>query len=256
MCSPPNRLQSRPGKWISLGDLTADLTRPCVLDIKIGRIQHTPDFSEAKRLESLEKVFFVCFCLFFLVGSARVDCVFARFFSQCVCSSSHCAQVNSSTSRTLGLRICGMKLWSHRTNQASSATKNWGKKSVTESNFTAALARFVDDEHVDGPRRSLPPLFADRVSALVDAIESTDHQLRWISTSVLLLYDSAATTEEALQRSASVHLIDFANTWPAAESFSKDEVGFEDGLRTLASKLREVTAYNCWPTTYEYPPLL
>lgn len=96
-----NQLDNR---YLVLQDLTSGFKRPCILDLKLGTRQHGVNASQAKIASKTKKV-------------------------------------NSTTSRTLGLRLCGMQVYHPTENSFISKNKHFGR-SLNDRTFSEALRSF------------------------------------------------------------------------------------------------------------------
>jgi hypothetical protein len=164
-CSMAPAASPGPSLYVRLEDVVGGRRYPCVLDVKMGTRQHGPLASPAKR---------------------------ARQVAKCL----------STTSATLGVRICGMKVYRPGERRYIAWDKYDGRR-VTDATFAAALAAFVSD----APTRLVPALVA-RLAALARAVAACP-QYRFFGSSLLLVYDGDGDGDGD---NPDVRMIDFANT--------------------------------------------
>lgn len=201
-------------KFILLEDLTRKLHKPCALDLKMGTRQYGVDAKRSKQLSQREK------CL-------------------------------KTTSRRLGVRICGLKIWNK--SYYITRDKYFGRRVKIGWQFTRVLARFIyDGEQISSIVKQIP-----RLMRQLDTLASEISKLkgyRLYGSSLLLMYDGNNPGNKRCR--VKVNLIDFARcvTKDALEqgydSFrippknpALEDRGFLRGIRSLKFYLMSIWNY-------------
>ncbi|RYP91924.1 hypothetical protein DL770_001984 [Monosporascus sp. CRB-9-2] len=149
---------SRVEYFLLLEDLTSGMKRPCIMDLKMGTRQYGVEASAKKR------------------ESQRRKCA-------------------ATTSRELGVRVCGLQAWDAKAQTYIFKDKYWGRDLKAGEEFQRALTTFLyDGVDYSSVLRHIPTIL-QKLSQLEETVRRL-RGYRFYAASLLMFYDGDTSEDE------------------------------------------------------------
>lgn len=208
--NPVLRKHTRFERFILLEDLTADMSKPCVLDLKMGTRQYGVDATDSKQ------------------ASQRKKCALT-------------------SSKELGTRVCGLQVWNRATQKYFIKDKYFGRRLRSGSPFAKALAKFLyDGTDCFSIIRKIPQII--RLLQELYSYFQDLKGYRMYGSSILLMYDGALPTAEAeikihiidFAQSVIGDDSDYPNYKKPPQHPELADMGYLKGLRSLITYFKTI----------------
>ena len=174
------RSDGAPGEFIMMENLTLNMSKPCIMDVKIGARTWGPDASEKKR--------------------AQQDASYAA------------------TKTAFGFSVPGLSSFQGESKDSAVVKgKDYGK-SLTKETIGDMLELYLDIKTNPGLAKKIARIFVEKLKR-VQSLFETQKCFHFFASSLLFVYDAEAVQNnidsEELEKLVTLKMIDFAHVWPA-----------------------------------------
>jgi len=169
-----------PGEFIMMENLTINMRKPCIMDIKVGARTWGPDASQKKREQQ---------------------------------DASY-----SATKTAFGFSVPGLSSFTGENKDCTvSKAKDYGK-GLNKDNIGDVLELYLDISTNKDLARKIAQIFVEKLKKVQSLFESQT-SFHFFASSLLFVYDAEAVQNnidsEELEKFVSLKMIDFAHVWPA-----------------------------------------
>ena len=190
------------GEFIMMENLTNNLSKPCIMDVKIGARTWGPDASEKKRTQQ--------------------DASYAA------------------TKTAFGFSVPGLSSY-HGENKDCAVVKgkDYGK-SLTGENIGELMELYLDISNDPELARKIAQIFVEKLKKVQSLFES-QRSFHFYASSLLFVYDAEAVQNNIdsmeLENFVTLKMIDFAHVWPANGELDSNYLKGVNSLIQLFSKV-------------------
>ncbi|KAI1727223.1 inositol polyphosphate kinase domain-containing protein [Ditylenchus destructor] len=195
-------------RFLMFENLAAKYNHPCIVDFKLGTRQYGDSVSEKKKW-------------------------------------SHIFKCASTTSKDLGLRICGLQYYDDNSKIYQCVDKYMGR-SLNKAGMAEMIAKMLND--CSGKiRKDICEIVLQKVNRMRDLIAGIDG-LRLFGASLLVVFEGFQKDETIENKEVEARLIDFAHatcsSTPEKNTYSGPDDGCLLGLENLANLISNISGIN------------
>lgn len=194
--------QKRDGRFMMIENLTGNMKKPCIMDIKIGAKTYGPDASEEKK--------------------AKQDASY------------------SGTKKSFGFSVLGMSVHTGKEKEEFKIkSKDYGKQ-LNKDNIDEFVHDYFDKENTNESTKEIVKIIIKRLRGILQMYEAQT-TFHIFGSSILFVYDAEALISkeesklgDALENAVVIKMIDFAHVHPANSEVDQNYVS---GLKSLVNLL-------------------